>query len=292
MRTLTFLCALILLGMSRAMAAPVTFNTALPVGEGKLILREQLVISRSGDDPLGLARELDTTTLESVIVYGPTPKLALFGVLPFADRSLTAAGAEQSNSGIGDITFFGRYTLGQRDGPACTLRLAGFAGMKAPTGEDDASDASGRLPGPLQPGTGAWDGFLGGVLSYQTLDFGVDTQLSYRVNGSANGFQAGDEIRLDGSFQRRLWPRALTAKTRGFLFGVLELNASYRDRNEVAGARDPDSGGTTLYVTPGLQYVTRKVIVEGAAQVPVAQNLNGGALENDWIFRGGFRINF
>ena len=43
---------------------------------------------------------------------------------------------------------------------------------------------------------------------------------------------------------------------------------------------------------PGLQYVTKRWIVEAAVQVPVVQDLNGTALEKDTILRGGFRVNF
>jgi hypothetical protein len=53
-----------------------------------------------------------------------------------------------------------------------------------------------------------------------------------------------------------------------------------------------DSGGTTIFITPGVQYVTRKFIAEVAVQVPVVQNLKGNALENDFVIRAGFRIHF
>ena len=33
-------------------------------------------------------------------------------------------------------------------------------------------------------------------------------------------------------------------------------------------------------------------IVEGSVQIPVSQDLNGSALENDYIVRAGFRWNF
>ena len=40
------------MGMSRwAGAAPITFNTALPVAEGEFVFREQLRWLRSSDDP-------------------------------------------------------------------------------------------------------------------------------------------------------------------------------------------------------------------------------------------------
>ena len=51
--------SLIVLGLSAgtALAAPITFNTALPVGKGEFINRELLVLTRSGDDPSGAERD-------------------------------------------------------------------------------------------------------------------------------------------------------------------------------------------------------------------------------------------
>ncbi len=281
------------LAFAPAFSAPVTFNTALPVGDGKVILREQVVVSRSGDDPLGMGREVNSRSLLSVVAYGVNAKLAMFGVLPFINKEAqTLGGPSRSNNGFGDLTVFGRYTLYQKDWTGRTLRVAGVAGLKAPTGSDDESDGLGRLPVGLQLGTGSWDGFVGGVVSYQTLDFGLDAQVSYRKNTEANGFEAGDETRLDVSYQHRLSPSALDIETRSFLYGVVELNTVIRDRHRQSGLSLENSGGTTVFLTPGVQYVTRKIIAEIALQIPVAQNLRGNALENDFVIRGGFRVNF
>ena len=78
----------------------------------------------------------------------------------------------------------------------------------------------------------------------------------------------------------------------GFLYGVLEANLIHREKDEAGGRSNPDSGGTTLLLSPGLQYVTKRWIVEGGVQVPVVQDLNGNALEADYIARFGFRVNF
>ena len=43
---------------------------------------------------------------------------------------------------------------------------------------------------------------------------------------------------------------------------------------------------------PVLQYVTKRWIVEAAVQVPIVQDLNGTALENDYVVRVSFRVNF
>jgi len=47
-----------------------------------------------------------------------------------------------------------------------------------------------------------------------------------------------------------------------------------------------------LHLVPGLQYVTRRYVLETAVQMPVIQQLNGTALQTDWLWTAGFRWNF
>lgn len=289
-------CILATSWAAAARAAPESFNTALPVAEGEFVFREQFILDQSGDDPSGADRDRTAWVLVSVLGYGATSDLALFGVVPYVDRSLDitqgSARRTRSASGLGDISLFGRYTVFRRDWPGRTLRVASFAGLELPTGDDDETDSFGRLPASVQPGSGSWDPFGGLVLSYQTLDFEVDAQASYRANTKANDFEFGDVARLDGALQYRLWPRELGSGVPGFLYGVLEANLIHRDKDQVSGTNDPDSGGLSLFILPGLQYVTKRWIVETGVQIPVVQDLNGTALEKDTIFRAGFRLNF
>ncbi|MCZ6496234.1 MAG: transporter [Alphaproteobacteria bacterium] len=280
----------------QAQAAPQTFNTALPVAQGEFVFREQIVLDQSGDDPSVADRDRTAWALVSVLGYGATPELALFGVVPYVDRTLevTDGGMRQRRGarGLGDISLFGRYTVFRRDRPGRTLRIAPFAGLKLPTGEDDESDGLGRLPQSVQPGSGSWDAFGGVVVTYQTLAFQIDAQASYKANTEANDFEFGDVARLDGSLQYRVWPRELGAGVPGFLYGVLELNLIHQDKNRIGGSDDPNSGGLSLFILPGLQYVTKRWIIEAGLQIPVLQDLNGTGLEKDYILRAGFRLNF
>ena len=289
-------CLFAISWVSPALAAPQTFNTALPVAKGEFVFREQFVLDQSGDDPSAANRDRTAWALVSVLGYGATPDLALFGIVPYVDKSLEATQGgvrrERSASGLGDASLFGRYTVYHRDWPGRTLRVAPFVGLELPTGEDDERDGSGRLPPSVQPGSGSWDPFGGLVLTYQTLEFQVDAQASYKANTEANGFEFGDVARLDGSLQYRLWPRELGAGVPGFLYGVLEANLIHQDKNQAGGKNDPNSGGLSLFVLPGLQYVTKRWIVEAGVQIPVVQDLNGTALEKDYISRAGFRFNF
>ena len=284
------------LSSAAAWSAPITFNTALPVHEGGWVLREQFVFMKNADDPTPARRDMEVTALVSMLGYGVTRDFAVFGMLPYVDKQLDmqtgGRDIRRRKGGFGDLTVLGRYTAYEHNAPGRTLRVAPFLGVKAPTGEDDARDRRGRLPPPVQPGSGSWD-WLGGVVgTYQTLGFEVDAQLGYRANREANGFRAGDVVQFDASLQYRLWPRSLGAGLPAFVYGVLEANLVHADKDRVAGNDDRNSGGTALFITPGLQYATRQWIVEAAVQIPVQQDLNRTALKNDYLFTIGFRINF
>lgn len=288
---------LLLAGPGTAQAAPITFNTALPVARGEFVNREQLVLSRSGKDPSGLGRDIKANALVSVLAYGVSGKLTIFGVLPYVDKELRISmpgvgSVSRSSRGFGDTSVFMRYTLHQNDQQGSTFRLAAFGGVKVPTGSDSQSDALGPLPITLQSGSGSWDGFGGLVTTWQTLNFQLDAQLSYSFKTEANNFQAGNEARLDGSVQYRLLPRELKSGLPAFVYAVLETNLIQRDKNTISGRTDPNSGGTSIFLAPGIQYVTRRYILEAAVQFPIVQNLNGNSLKNDYIARTGFRWNF
>lgn len=279
-----------------AAAAPLTFNTALPISRDEWILREQFVFMKSTDDPSPMDRRMEMSALMTMLGYGVTRDFAVFGVLPFADKRLSTntggQDASRGRAGFGDLLLMGRHTIYEDNGRQYTFRIAPFVGVKAPTGSDSASDSRGRLPTMLQPGTGSWDWQGGVVASYQTLDWGGDVQLAHQSNGEANGFRAGAITRLDLSVQRRLWPGTLGEGVPSFLYGGLEANLIHVAKNRGNGMDDPNSGGTTLFLTPTLQYVTRKWVLEAGIQVPVSQRLNGSALKNDYILTTGFRLNF
>lgn len=278
-------------------AAPQTFNSALPVAQGEFIFREQFLYKQARDDPSPADRKVEVLGGVSVLGYGITGKLAVFGVLPYLHKELdvtTPNGLRvtRDTTGIGDARLFGRYTVFRDDAPGRTFRIAPFAGIELATGDDDDSDNLGTLPPTLQLGSGSWDPFGGVVVTYQSLDYEIGVSTSYKVNTQANNFEFGDVTRLEGSLQYRAWPRELSGGVPGFLYGVLEANLIHHGKNKIGGVNDPNSGGTTLLIAPGLQYVTMRWVLEAIVQLPAFQNLNGAALEDDFTVRAGFRVNF
>ena len=281
---------------SAASSGPITFSSAITLAPGELVLREQFVFDRASNDASAAKREFEAIGVVSVLGYAVSRDLMLFAVLPYFDKrlELTVGGARRtrSDAGIGDLRLFGRYTVWRRNWLGAAFRVSPFIGLETPTGDDNERDAFGRLPPAVQLGSGSWDPFGGIVVTYQTLDFQIDGAIGYQANTRANGFEFGDVARLDASFQYRLWPRQLGPGLPAFLYGVLEANLIHQGKNEIGGIEDSNSGGTRLFLVPGLQYVTKRWIVEAAVQVPLLQALNGVALQKDFVVRAGFRVNF
>lgn len=287
--------AFALLAAARVEGGPITFLTALPVAKSQAVIRGQFLLIRTTGDPTPADRELNVNGVPLAVAVGLTPRLAIFGIVPILSKSLDVNApmgrATRDATGLADIVTFARYTVYAVDRADSTFRIAPFGGLKLPTGDNDDMDALGRLPRPLQLGSGSWDGLGGVALTWQTKQWEVDADAGVRKTTEADGFRFGDEFFSDLSFQYRVWPRQLGAGVPAFLFAVIETNLTTQGRSEISGVSDPNSGGTRWDVDLGLQYVATSYIVEGIVQIPTADRPNGTGLRNDFRFTAGLRWN-
>jgi len=274
---LSMLCILI---SGSSWAAPIASNTALPLSADEIIIREQFVMTHSSDNISGTRRKVNRFESRTVLGYGLTSKFALFGVLPIVNIDREFGNVRASEFGLGDAALFARYEVFRSDRPGRTLRIAPYAGVRLPTGRDGKT------------GDGSVDVFGGVIATFASTQWVLDTQFRYDFNREADGFERGDSTRFDTSFQYRLAPGRVTKDTKAFVFGVIELSANQYDRYRLGGVTDPNSGGFQLYVTPGLQYATRRWIADLGVKVPIINDLNGTALEPDYSILTSIRINF
>jgi hypothetical protein len=72
----------------------------------------------------------------------------------------------------------------------------------------------------------------------------------------------------------------------------LELNGEWHDRQEIAGASDANSGGDTIYVTPGLRLSIEQWSGFISVAIPVVTDLNGTQAEPDWRISTGSSLSF
>lgn len=269
-----------------AQSAPQTFNTALPLAKGQGVIRQQFIV---GEFESGGTTERTELTSLSIIGYGLNKDLAVFGVIPYNDRELDlASGDTRDTRGLGDIRALARYTFWQKRGKGTNIGLAAIGGVELPTGENEETDAIGLLPPILQSGSGSFDPFFGFLFSYSTLKWQAHAQVLGQDNREADDVERGNTLRFDTSYQHRLYNKGSDV----YFYGLIETNLIHTNEDEINGVENPNTGGTRLFLSPALQYVTQDWILEGGIQIPIAQNMNGTALENDYIASVGFRFNF
>ncbi|MFQ5699369.1 MAG: hypothetical protein ACE5IL_13945 [Myxococcota bacterium] len=283
MRTAVFgLCGLIgLLVASPAWAQGINTNVALPVARGEAIWRSQLRFVRATDDPSPADREVSTLVAPQTLVLGVTPRLTAFATLPLLAhrRVASSSGTTRIDAAFGDVTLLGRYTLWWDDyAPLSTRRVALLGGVKLPTGAD-------------RFGTRSLDPMFGAVATWAFDRHEVDLDAIYRVSTQRRGFRQGDGVRYDAAYRYRLWPAHFRG-TQWQLNALVELNGEWRDRDRKSGASVRSSGGSKLFVAPGLQLISKRWILETSFQVPIVQDLKGTQLEQDFVAVLSFRVPF
>lgn len=270
-------------------AAPINSNVALPVRKGGFVFRSQVKWLRATDDPTSLNREVNVVAIPNVLVYGATPDLALFAIFPYIFRNVELTDPsekriDKNGNGIGDLNLIARYTVYSRDYPSGTFRIAPLAGVKLPTGDDDLEPIT----------TDSIDFQLGGV-STVTWDFGrheIDADVIYRIKTEAENFEKGDDFVYDLAYEFRVYPWTLPdVGAPNFIYLVAEANGLFSQKSNINSNTINDSGGHILFLSPGLQFATKRYILESSIQLPVIQDLNGNQVETDFVLTAGFRVN-
>jgi len=179
-------------------------------------------------------------------------------------------------SGIGDLQVIGRY----RRTSDASAPWGFLAGLKLPSGNIDESNSDGvRAERSLQPGSGTTDAIAG--LYHTTLmligDRPVNRFMQARIQAPVNaraGYRPGDQFGLDVGLT---WPAGLR------LSGMLQLNALVKERDRGPEAEPEESGGSFLWLSPGLSYSPdRRLRLYGFVQLPLYQRVNGVQLTAKW----------
>jgi len=244
------------------------------------------------------------------IAFGVNHHLTLSAELPYLRRDdlregthahaggVALNGVEQlgSVSGIGDANLLAKYRLTDDE----RFGFALIGGIKLPTGSTHRRSLDGeRLETEHQPGTGSWDPIFGASGSanvgavqltasgiYQLSSRGAQqTRLgdrfqggiavSHRFGGEGHephksvNHHHGDELDEQHAHGRSSWD------------AFVELGGEWEGRQKVAGEVEPDSGGSWIYVAPGVRYNAAAGWSAGLAlAVPVWQHIRASHPDN------------
>jgi hypothetical protein len=198
----------------------------------------------------------------------------------FIDAELTDTGETESSTadphGITDLLVSGKYRFLR--GPEGNL--SAIAGVSFPTGKDNVRLDNGELLEPSsQPGTGAFAFPFGLAYSrFITSQLTMDASVLYTARLEHDDFKVGD--RFDAGLAAAY---RLTESIRSFpQYSVFtELNLVWLGEDEDEEGHNPNSGGTTIYVSPGARVRFNEALgLTLAVGVPIVQSLNGDQVES------------
>ncbi len=203
-------------------------------------------------------------------------------VIPFMNIDLDSRLQDISSTGIGDVSIFAKYLLYQHDRKLETFRVGVKATIKLPSGDENTSPAL---------GTGSTDYAFSMVAGWLKNRVGVYWEGIYSQNTSHGQTDFGNSFAYNLAFGYRLLPTVYETYPSPQLNGFLEINGTTAGRNKVNGEEIADSGGTTVFLSPGLQYVGgRRWLIEASFQYPAINEPNGTQLATDWTVSVGTRI--
>lgn len=243
------------------------------------------------------------------VAYGLTKDFTIAARLPYlanqeireTDIALPGVNPRGGVYGIGDASFTGTYRF--LDDHHAGIEAAIIFGFKAPTGRTNAVDANGELfETEHQPGSGSWDALLGASVTKQiglwslganalyarsgagSQDTRLGDRLSTGVSASyriwSDGGGHGDAMHLGGAFDGMMHHggvdhNAAEPSLAKALDVSLGLNGQWSGKQTIAGEQDGNTGGTVVFLTPGLRLSVDKWSGFVNVGIPVARQLNG-----------------
>ena len=233
------------------------------------------------------------------IVYGFYPKWMVVVAQPYVTVDVTSRmGSEtlrENLKGLGDTQLFFQYDgLYSRNTPGGLTRLSGVFGLQAPTGAQRFSTRAVE--------------YTGGLIFEKAVKlkyvFTGDFEYTFATENS-RGVSIGDRARFDAvpayfvisrdkappgaSWLRKLYDRAF----RNGAYLILEFNGAWQAHARNRGNEIANTGGTTLSISPGIQYwISPRMLVEFSSPIPAVKAFNGKQPEPNSTYVFGFRYLF
>jgi len=171
-------------------------------------------------------------------------------------------------------------------------QFALYGGVKLPVGDDRVINSAGeRVEPAATPGTGAWDGMFGAAYTVSLMpNLALDASAQYTVRGEAHDYRLGNRFDAGAALGWRV-----IGEAKSFPQVSLQAEANVRsiEKSEASDARDPNTGGTVLFLSPGVRVrFSEHAAWTVGVQLPVVQDLNGDQVETDFRVTSSINITF
>jgi hypothetical protein len=273
--------------------APIETASPLALGKGRYLIYEKFEYVPFEHKNHAEPENIDTFAFfNTVFGYGATDELSFYGILPFASKEQDSLGTSDGFGDLGLLVQYG-FKLGERDGirglyhfgpedsygaaySSDDLKMSVIAGLTVPTGTTSNRDDEGnRFDMGMQPGFATPSFTLGFAASKMIIPHVTVTgDTSVLTFTETNDGKPGNEVRFNAAGGYEVFE-----KTNGFLSRLDIIGESNflhltKDMNEES-EKENDSGGSILYLSPGLRATFGKHVSVGALiKIPTWKDLN------------------
>lgn len=233
----------------------------------------------------------DTIQIPSIgLSYGLTDRLEISVIIPFVGRTGIAEGELEEpgeaevevlgdSFGFGDITAIAQYHAFNAD--HAFVDIAFSLGVKLPTGHtNELEDDQTRFETEFQPGSGSTDILFGTAIGKSIGAWALNASAQYTLaSEGAQDTDLGDTIEASAALSYGLALQGNSA-----LSLSAEILVQDQQRETVGLETDVNSGGTQVFIAPGVRYTSdKKWSIFGSLAFPIHEDLNG--IQNDTDFR-------
>jgi len=219
----------------------------------------------------GAGKEEEEWRIVEEIAYGVTRNLTLTLQIPYRFRDAEGPTGNRASNGFGDISTRGKFRIYHWAEIGLQRHVSLVGGVKFPTGSTSGSVAL---------GSGSTDFLVGGAASQDGRRYYAWTSLVYRIN--TEGWQG----RTNGNLLQASVAGGVRPYLPEFydpdLLLLVELNSQFRQRDTGKISDRQNTGGNSLFISPGFWLTYRNWALKGGVQIPVLQDLNGRQPELDY----------
>jgi hypothetical protein len=201
------------------------------------------------------------------VLYGITDNFSVMVGVPIA---MSYKYDTEHSAGLEDTFLQLEYAFYTQSNELFTDQATFVTNISVPTGSTTKHPATGY---------GASNLLLGATFNRTYVDWLMFTSYGVRwVDSYDGGTQQGNQYFYQFGLGRNI------ANVDGWLLvGMLELNGQYDEKNKIQHVIDPDSGDSTLFVTPSLWVSSKQFIFQVGLGLPIVQNLHGAQQANRYL---------
>lgn len=221
--------------------------------------------------------------------YQLSKRFQLFAFAPYYHSKSSNQTENHTNSGIGDVSVMGSYSIPLKEKEKKKQLLLVGLGLKLPTGSFDASAINSSSNLPLsQTGTGAFD-FLANINythKWATWGYNIDANYNYTTVNKAE-YKFGNKLSISSSAFKWVEKKQFKIVPQ---VGI-KIEYSLRDyTNFTKKYLNEQTGGVAAFTTIGSQFFYKKVGAKVNFQLPFFQQYAQNILQYNARIEAGIFI--